>query len=302
MASSIQQTAQLNSNDDIIPLLLAANEGIKINYRKLSALDEHGRSESLFEQRFRKWKARAKELIHEAGTRPKQPKQEIISKPPKMDDKTVPSGQHGNRFDKAGENPDIEGTSGKKSKFAGKNSPRVTTVQSENPQQPTRTPESILADIHLSDQENLTQKPISKSEIMKPSEHVGSTSGEPLSPVKSSSTFKVAAENEEGEQFLPTKSKGTRKRAEQDVEIAAMESPAKKPKFAKKGIARIVKKVERPRYDDSNDDEPEKSEPKPKKANGKGTRSRIQTRGRKNPQSSPGKGGGQEVEMEFDFE
>ena len=50
-------------NDDIIPLLLATTNNATINYKQIAALDPQQRTASSFEHKFRKWKARAKELL-----------------------------------------------------------------------------------------------------------------------------------------------------------------------------------------------------------------------------------------------
>ncbi|MCJ1426965.1 hypothetical protein MMC29_004868 [Sticta canariensis] len=53
--------------DDIIPLLLAVNPGIVLNYRQMAALDPRHRTYSSWEHKFRKWKARAKEIAEGAA-------------------------------------------------------------------------------------------------------------------------------------------------------------------------------------------------------------------------------------------
>ena len=49
-------------DDDIIPLLLAVHKLVP-NYKAMSALDQGGRTQSSFEHKFRKWRARARELL-----------------------------------------------------------------------------------------------------------------------------------------------------------------------------------------------------------------------------------------------
>ncbi|MCJ1470836.1 hypothetical protein MMC07_009483 [Pseudocyphellaria aurata] len=49
-------------NDDIIPVLIAANPGLILNYKQMTALDPHHRTNSSWEHKFRKWRARAKEI------------------------------------------------------------------------------------------------------------------------------------------------------------------------------------------------------------------------------------------------
>ena len=62
-----QSTTQSAANDEIIPLIIAANPGLILNYKAISALDPNKRTPSSFEHRFRKWKARAKELTPESA-------------------------------------------------------------------------------------------------------------------------------------------------------------------------------------------------------------------------------------------
>lgn len=49
-------------NDDVIPILLAANPALHVNYRQMVVVDPQHRTYSAWEHRFRKWKAKAKEL------------------------------------------------------------------------------------------------------------------------------------------------------------------------------------------------------------------------------------------------
>ena len=53
--------AQL-TDDDVIPLLLAANPKVVLNYKVMASLSKGARTHSSLEHRFRKWKARAKEI------------------------------------------------------------------------------------------------------------------------------------------------------------------------------------------------------------------------------------------------
>lgn len=58
--------------DTIIPLLFAGSPGIIPNYNKMSALDEHGRTASALEHKFRKWRQVARDILaahpEEAGS------------------------------------------------------------------------------------------------------------------------------------------------------------------------------------------------------------------------------------------
>ena len=49
--------------DTIIPLLFAANPGITPNYKKMSAMDSHGRTASAMEHKFRKWRALGRDIL-----------------------------------------------------------------------------------------------------------------------------------------------------------------------------------------------------------------------------------------------
>lgn len=56
------QSSAANTADEIIPLLLAAHK-LKPNFKEMSALDNKKRSESSFEHKFRKWRAKAREIL-----------------------------------------------------------------------------------------------------------------------------------------------------------------------------------------------------------------------------------------------
>ena len=52
------------TNDDVIPVLLAANPGITLNYKQMMALDPQHRTYSSWEHKFRKWRAKAKDIAN----------------------------------------------------------------------------------------------------------------------------------------------------------------------------------------------------------------------------------------------
>ena len=58
--------------DSVIPLLFATMPGMTPNYNKMSAMDEHGRTASALEHKFRKWRQMGREILaahpEEAGT------------------------------------------------------------------------------------------------------------------------------------------------------------------------------------------------------------------------------------------
>ena len=84
--------------DTVIPLLFAANPGIAPNYKKMSAMDSHGRTAVALEHKFRKWRAAAREILaahpEEAGTdkvvgEPAKAKKPRVSKATNGHKKTV---------------------------------------------------------------------------------------------------------------------------------------------------------------------------------------------------------------------
>ena len=67
MSSSVDPTASTTSAEDLlIPILIASNPGMKLDYKTMSALDGT-KTASAFEHRFRKYKARAQEIIATKG-------------------------------------------------------------------------------------------------------------------------------------------------------------------------------------------------------------------------------------------
>lgn len=61
-----QSKNQAAANDEMIPLILATNTGVVLNYKAMSGMDPQNRTASSLEHRFRKWKARARELVLES--------------------------------------------------------------------------------------------------------------------------------------------------------------------------------------------------------------------------------------------
>ena len=49
--------------DTIIPLLFAANPTVAPNYKKMSAMDEHKRTASALEHKFRKWRQVGRDIL-----------------------------------------------------------------------------------------------------------------------------------------------------------------------------------------------------------------------------------------------
>lgn len=64
-------TNSLSSNEDLIPTLLASNPTIAIKYKAMEFLDPHHRPFYQFQNRFRKWRAAAKELNPLYGSKDK---------------------------------------------------------------------------------------------------------------------------------------------------------------------------------------------------------------------------------------
>ena len=69
MADKSASKSAPGPNDDLIPLLIASNQtGLALNYNRMAALDPHGRTYAALEHKFRKFKARAKEILDAEGT------------------------------------------------------------------------------------------------------------------------------------------------------------------------------------------------------------------------------------------
>lgn len=66
-AGSPSASNKAATGDDIIPLLLVVNPGIVVNYKQMAALDPQHRTYSSWEHKFRKWKARAREIAEGAA-------------------------------------------------------------------------------------------------------------------------------------------------------------------------------------------------------------------------------------------
>ena len=49
--------------DSIIPLLFAAHPNLMPDYKKMAALDDHGRSNYALEHKFRKWRNASREIV-----------------------------------------------------------------------------------------------------------------------------------------------------------------------------------------------------------------------------------------------
>ncbi|MCJ1469283.1 hypothetical protein MMC07_007916 [Pseudocyphellaria aurata] len=54
-------------NDDVIPVLLAANPNLTLNYQMMTTLDPQHRTYFAWEHKCRKWRAKAKELVDAAS-------------------------------------------------------------------------------------------------------------------------------------------------------------------------------------------------------------------------------------------
>ena len=91
--------------DTILPLLFAANPSITPNYKKMSAMDSHGRTAAALEHKFRKWRQIGREILaahpEEAG------KDHAVGQPAQTKTPRTPKKQ-GNKNDREGEDGNLK--------------------------------------------------------------------------------------------------------------------------------------------------------------------------------------------------
>lgn len=56
-----------NVNDDVVPILLATNPNIALNYKLMTAIDPQRRTFYAWEHKCRKWRAKSKDLVDAAS-------------------------------------------------------------------------------------------------------------------------------------------------------------------------------------------------------------------------------------------
>ena len=95
-----------NDEDSMIPLLFATIDNPSINFKKMAAMDELGRSESSFEHKFRKWRQRGREIAAKnpahAGSPGTSDKGGATSKKPRASAKKGDKGKRKGSIEQAG--------------------------------------------------------------------------------------------------------------------------------------------------------------------------------------------------------
>lgn len=266
-----------NPNDDVIPILLAANPGLTLNYKKMAALDPQQRTNFSWEHKFRKWRASAKDIAD--GTAKAN------------DESSKDAGETG---DPATETA-MDDAPIKKPK-AGKKAPAKKQAVSQVASQAAS--QAATKDDLASDKQALPIRPTTARK----------------GPVKATASGESSVKNGEldndGEDDTMAKANVSKKRDE-TTQDTINESPPKKARTEKKGTARVVKKKaikpseaeeEISENEDIDSEKTVKPKPKPKpRAEKKGT-AKVVKKKTANPIGTEGNtsavedNGGEEIE------
>lgn len=217
-AGSPSASSKAATGDDTIPLLLAANPGLTLNYKQLAALDPEHRTYYAWEHKFRKWKARAKELVEINA----QANGESSKAAGDMEDNTTAEPtvalkrKTTSRLGSQGSN-DVDDAPIKKSK---KVPPKVKQA----------APINAINDDNASDKQAL---PIRPTTARKEPANVPSVGQE--------SSAKNGENSENEGEDTAAKANSSKKRDEATQEVING-SPTKKVRANKKGTARVIKK------------------------------------------------------------
>lgn len=217
--------------DDMIPLLLAANPGLTVNYKQMAALDKQKRTYSSIEHKFRKWRAIAKEITEGATTASGEASKDssdvqgggITEKLAVRKRKTASDEAHEDSED------EVEAPV-KKPKATRKASARATTGAVAAAKK-GGAPKIDNEDKSLSEGEAPQTRPTTsrKGPAKAPTFGDGPEGG------------KEGSSGNEGEDATAKKANVAKKRDDKVIDVAT-EVTAKKPRAPKKGTARIVKK------------------------------------------------------------
>lgn len=209
------------SNDDIIPVLLAANPGLTLNYKQMAALDPQNRSYSTWEHKFRKWRASAKIIAD--GTAKATGESSKAAGDTEGNTNTEPGntvkGKPASLLESQGVD-DEDDASIKKSKVA-KKAPRAKK-QAE--------PKAVTKDDNASDKQGL---PVRATTARK---------GPGKAPAVDEESSANNAENMNDDGEKDTAKANSSKKRDETTQDAIDGSPLKKARAGKKGTARVVKK------------------------------------------------------------
>lgn len=258
--SAANQTA---GSDEIIALYLAAHGHPVINYKQMAAMDLQNRTASAFEHKFRKWRARAKELSEEHENSDKVVDTEVKDNGEKEDN----AKRNGTSNDVEYTFIAVEDASFKKAEATKKGRAKTSKVKVETA---VGEPSAPGVDVEMAGME-IEGVPTKRPTMARkePAKHA------PISekPAATKNDEAAVTENDEGkvdenelEEDVTKKANVTKKRDEKSMEGATDDPPVKKAKIVKKGTAKIVKKVNKPRGGtvEVSDDGDEIEEPKAK--------------------------------------
>lgn len=197
-----------NANDDIIPVLIAANPGLALNYKQMTVLDPKHRTWSSWEHKFRKWRARAKDIVDGNA--------EVNGESSK--DAGDTAGMRTTPDDR--EDTPVKKTRATKSK---------AKVETDMVAEKQATPNATTSD-GASDNQDLALRPTTarKGPAKDPSLGEGSSAKN--------------GEDADNDAEDATAKANTSKKRDETTQDAIIESPRKKLRAEKKGTARVVKK------------------------------------------------------------
>lgn len=248
------------TNDDIIPVLLAANPGLSLNYKQMAAMDPQNRTYCTWEHKFRKWRATAKSIAD--GTAKDIGESSKVAGDTEGNTNTGTGKAVKQKSAGALESQgldDEDNASIKKSKAAKKAKPAKEQAE----------PKAVTKDDDASDKQGLPVRATTARKGL----------GKAPAVDEESSAKNADDLNDDGEK--DTAKANSSKKRDESTQDAIDGSPLKKARAEKKGTARVVKKkakkpteTEEEISEDEDNDSAEVVKPKPKpkpRAEKKGT-------------------------------
>lgn len=218
------------TNDDIIPIMIAANPGLTLNYKQMTVLDPQHRTYSSWEHKFRKWRAKAKEIMEGSATSKGESSKEAGEMGGDMNaepDAAV-KGKTASPSEIQGSNhgDDAPITKSKVTKKA----PAKAKVEKDLVVNKQAAHEAAPEDNNASDKKAVPIRPVTArkrpAKALTPGEDSSAKNGENLDNDGEDTTAKA----------------NTSKKRDETTQDAVNGSPPKKARAEKKGTARIVKK------------------------------------------------------------
>ena len=284
------------TNDDVIPILIAANPGLTLNYKQMTALDLQHRTYSSWEHKFRKWRAKAKEIMEGTATSNGESSKEAGDVGGNMNAEPDAAVKL-----KTASPPEIQGSNHgddapiTKSKVT-KKAPAKAKVEKDVVANKQAAPEAAPEDDNASDKKVVPIRQVTAKK--RPAKAL--TRGEDSSAKN--------GENLDNDGEDATAKANTSKKRDETTQDPVNGSPPKKARAEKKGTARIVKKkAKKPTETDEeiSEDEAKGSEkivkPKPK-AKAKGGKAAGVAKPATNGSEKAVENEGETVEMQFDAE